>query len=144
MTIDSQAARIAGPRFLSMLLLTIDSHSPKPVYQQVIDQVKYAVARGSLRPGDRLDSIRDVAIQTRVNRNTIARAYMELEREGVIRSRAGQGSFISDDTGASVGKAQARKILAEKIDEVVTQARLFGLDKNEVMELTRQRLNKLG
>lgn len=127
-----------------MLALTIDPHSPKPVYQQIIDQVKYAVACGRLRAGDRLGSIRDVAVQTRVNRNTVARAYMELEREGVIRSRAGQGSFVSDDTGAAVGKAQARKILTEKTDEMVTQARLFRLDKDEVMELTRQRLDKLG
>jgi GntR family transcriptional regulator len=125
-----------------IMIFKIDSSSPKPVYQQLIDQVKYAVATGRLADGDRLDPIRDVAIQTRVNRNTIARAYMELEREGVIRTRTGQGSFVCGD-GQAVGKARARKILADEIDDLLAQAHQFRLSEDEVLELLRERLEKV-
>jgi GntR family transcriptional regulator len=125
------------------MIFEIDPTSAKPVYLQIIDQVKYAVASGRLRDGDRLPPIRDVAIQTRVNRNTIARAYLELEREGVIRGRAGQGSFINDGGGSTIGKAQARQILGERIDKLLVQARQFRLDEEEIMELIRRRLAKV-
>lgn len=90
------------------MIFRIDPATSKPVYQQIIDQVKYAVATGRLVEGDRLEPIRDVAVQTRVNRNTIARAYLELEREGLIRTRAGQGSFICGEAPAPAASAPAR------------------------------------
>ena len=124
------------------MLFKIDPNSPKPVYQQIVDQVKYAVAAGRLRQGDRLASIRDVAIQTRVNRNTVARAYTELEREGVIRTRAGQGSFISDD-GPAHGRARSRSILAKRIDELLAMTRQFRLTEPELYDLIRERLEKV-
>jgi len=79
--------------------------SATSVYRQVGEQIKYAIATGALAPGDRLPPIRDVAAQTRVNRNTIAKAYSELEREGVIFSRPGQGSFVSG-AGAPIRVSQ--------------------------------------
>ena len=125
------------------MILKVDPSSPKPVYHQIITQIKYAVASGRLRPGDRLASIRDVASRTRTNRNTIARAYMELEPEGVIQSRAGRGSFISEKGTSPVGKIQARRILGELIDELLAQARLFNLTESEVTELLEKRLSKV-
>jgi GntR family transcriptional regulator len=124
------------------MIFRIDPTSPKPVYQQFIDQVKYAVATGRLAEGDRLDPIRDVAVQARVNRNTIARAYMELEREGIIRTRVGQGSFICGD-GPGLGRARARKVLADSIDELLAQAHQFRMSEDEVLDLVRERLNKV-
>lgn len=124
------------------MLFKIEPLSPKPVYRQIVDQVKYAVASGRLRAGDRLDSIRDVAVRARVNRNTVARAYMDLEREGVIRSSAGRGSFVSAD-GAGVGRAQARRILAEAIDGALAQAHQFRMTEADFLDLVRQRLNKV-
>ncbi len=125
------------------MIFDIDLSSPKPVYQQLIDQVKYAVASGRLRAGERLGTIRDVAVQARVNRNTVARAWIELEREGVIRTRTGQGSFISEDGGRAIGKAQARRILADRLDDLLAQAHQFGLSEEDVQELVRQRLAKV-
>lgn len=124
------------------MILKIDSNSAKPVYQQLVDQVKYAVAAGRLREGDRLPPIRDVAVQVRVNRNTVARAYMELEREGVIRTRPGQGSFITDGA-LGVGKTRARKVLTEAIDDVLGQARQFRMTEGEVLDLVKERLGKV-
>jgi GntR family transcriptional regulator len=124
------------------MILRIDPASPKPVYQQIVDQVKYAVATGRLAPGDRLDPIRDVAVATRVNRNTIARAYLELEREGVIRTRVGQGSFIQGDA-AGPGKARARKALADAFDELLAQAHQFRMSEDEVLDLLKERMDKV-
>ena len=70
--------------------------SGKPVYLQVVDQVKSAAASGAIRPGESLPSIRPLAEELRVNRNTVAKAYAELESQGVIETIAGKGCFIRD------------------------------------------------
>ena len=124
------------------MIFLIDPNSPKPVYQQLIDQVKYAVASGRLTPGDRLPPIRDVAIQARANRNTVARAYMDLEREGVIRSKAGQGSFVSDGA-PEVSRARARRMLEGRIDDLLAQAHQFRLSEEDLLDLVRERLDKV-
>ncbi|MCR4373680.1 MAG: GntR family transcriptional regulator, partial [Acidobacteria bacterium] len=69
--------------------------SGKPVYLQVVDQVKAAVASGAAKAGDSLPSIRPLAEELRLNRNTVAKAYTELESQGVIETEAGRGCFIS-------------------------------------------------
>lgn len=116
------------------MLFEIDPRSPTPVYRQIIDQVRYAVASGRLREGDRLDPIRDVAVQARVNRNTVARAYAELEREGFIRTRAGQGSFVCLDR-PFVSRRRARQILTESFDALLVQARELQFTEPELREL---------
>lgn len=121
------------------MLFQIDFHHSKPVYQQLIDQIKFAVASGRLRSGEKLPSIREVAVQARINRNTVAKVYGELEREGVVYSRPGQGSFISDRGSALSQKAQSNH-LQEKLDEVLAQARLFGFSKFQLRQLINNRL----
>ena len=122
------------------MLFKIDLVSAKPVYQQIADQVKHAVATGRLREGDRMETIRDAAVQARVNRNTVARAYLELEREGIIRSKPGQGTFIATAGDANVGRARARKIVVEAIDDALMRAHQFRLTKDETAELIRERM----
>ena len=124
------------------MIFKIDTHSAKPVYQQIIDQVKYAVAAGRLLSGDRLAPIREVAVQTRINRNTVARAYMELEREGVIRSNTGQGSFVSDN-GSDLGRVKARAILSELIDDLLSQAHQFRFSRDDISALVGERVAEL-
>jgi GntR family transcriptional regulator len=122
------------------MFFQINPASPKPVYQQLMDQVKFAVASQRLKPGDRLPPIRDVAVQVRVNRNTVARVYAELEREGIVYTRAGMGCFISDQ-GSSLSRTEQRRQLVAHLDELVAQARLFGLDRERLTELFNQRLD---
>ncbi|HEX9045646.1 MAG TPA: GntR family transcriptional regulator, partial [Verrucomicrobiae bacterium] len=76
------------------MIFQIDFKSGKPVYLQLADQVRYAAASGALRPGDSLPSIRPLAEELRVNRNTIAKAYTELESQGVIETLPGKGCFL--------------------------------------------------
>jgi GntR family transcriptional regulator len=124
------------------MILKIEPTSPKPVYQQIVDQVRYALAAGILREGDRLDTIREVAVQLRINRHTVAKAYMELEREGVLCSRPGQGSFISGG-GCGPGKVRARKQISPALDDLLAQAHMLGLSEEDVLELVRERLDKV-
>ncbi len=116
------------------MILRIELHSSTSVYRQICDQIKYAVAAGSLTPGDRLPPIREVAAQTRVNRNTIAKAYTELEREGVIVSRPGQGSFIAE-TSTSLQKEQRLRILEEMARKLHVQAFHFQIKPAELREM---------
>src|SRR6187200_2341882 len=89
--------------------------SGKPVYLQLVDQVKAAAASGAVRPGDPLPSIRPLAEELRVNRNTVAKAYAELEHERVIETVAGKGCFIR--AGAAPFRKDVRlKLVAQEID----------------------------
>lgn len=121
------------------MFLDIDLQSPKPVYQQLIDQVKLAWATGRLKPGDKLPSLRDLSVELRVNRNTIARAYDELQREGVLTNRQGQGCYVSD-RGSSLAAAPKREELVARTDELLAQARLYGYSREAVEKLLEDRI----
>src|SRR5574342_941434 len=94
--------------------------SGKPVYLQIADQVKAAVASGAAQAGDPLPSIRPLAEDLRVNRNTIAKAYAELESQGVIETSAGRGCFVSGNN-STLRKDARLRILTEEIDQAVVQ-----------------------
>ena len=112
--------------------------SGKPVYLQITDQVKAAVASGAARAGDPLPSIRPLAEELRVNRNTVAKAYAELETQGVIETAAGKGCFVS--AGNSTLRKDARmKLLTEEIDQAVVQAHHLQVDKTEFLRLAEER-----
>lgn len=116
------------------MIFRIDLASSNPVYRQMCDQVKHAVAAGTLAPGDPLPTIREVAAAARVNRNTVARAYMELEREGVIVARPGQGSFIADGA-PSIQKRERVRILEEMARKLLVEAYHFQIPPEEVRAL---------
>ena len=112
--------------------------SGKPVYLQVVDQVKSAAASGAIRPGEPLPSIRPLAEELRVNRNTVAKAYAELERQGVIETIAGKGCFISNN-GSPFKKAVRVELLTREIDDAVTQAHHLMVGKAEFLRLAEER-----
>jgi len=111
----------------------------KPAYLQIIEQVKYALATGALRPGDQLPPIRVLAENLRINRNTVAKAYTELEHEGVVRMAQGRGVFCRGD-GSSLDGAARRRILAQSLDGAIVQAYHLQVDGKDLMELLRERL----
>jgi GntR family transcriptional regulator len=112
--------------------------SGKPVYLQLVDQVKAAIASGAARAGDSLPSIRPLAEDLRVNRNTIAKAYSELESQGVIQTAAGRGSVISGHA-SSLRKDARVKLLTEEIDEAVVQAHHLQVTKADFLRLAEER-----
>ena len=112
--------------------------SGKPVYLQVVDQVKAAVASGAARAGDPLPSIRPLAEELRINRNTIAKAYTELESQGVIETAAGKGCFISA-SHSPLRKDARMKLVTEEMDQAVVQAHHLQVGKSEFVRLADER-----
>src|SRR5688500_2444607 len=116
--------------------------SGKPVYLQVVDQVKSATASGALRSGEPLPSIRPLAEELRVNRNTVAKAYSELENQGVIETLAGKGCFVR--AGSSPLRKEVRKtLLARALDEAVIQAHHLQVGRADFMDLAEERFDAL-
>lgn len=122
------------------MIFQVDLSGPKPVYQQLSDQIKYAVASGRLQPGDKLPTVRDVAVQVRVNRNTVARVYSELEREGILHTRAGQGTFVSD-RGSNLKRAEQKRQLSAAMKDLLAQAKLFGFSRDQITALFTDHLD---
>jgi GntR family transcriptional regulator len=114
--------------------------SGKPVYLQLVDQVKAAVASGAAQAGDSLPSIRPLAEDLRVNRNTIAKAFAELESQGVIETSAGKGSFISGNASALRKDARV-KLLTEEIDQAVVQAHHLQVTRSDFLRLAEERFD---
>src|SRR2546423_8372155 len=103
------------------MLLQINFKSGKPVYLQVVDQIKAAAAAGTVQSGESLPSIRPLAEELRVNRNTIAKAYGELESEGVIETIPGKGCFVKANN-SPLKKEVRKKLLVEEIDQAIVKA----------------------
>lgn len=114
--------------------------SGKPVYLQLVDQVKAAAASGAVRPGEPLPSIRPLAEELRVNRNTVAKAYAELESQGVIEAIAGKGCFIGAKN-SPFRKEVRVKLLTQEIDDAVIQAHHLQVGKTEFLRLTEDRFD---
>ena len=113
-----------------------------PVYRQLVEQVRTAVASGTLQPGDTLPSIRPLAEELRVNRNTIAKAYAELESLGVIETAAGKGCFVR--AGHSpLRKDVRRKLLADRVDDAVVHAHHMQIGREEFVRLAEERFDVL-
>lgn len=116
----------------------INFKSAKPVYLQLVDQVKAAAASGAIAEGDPLPSIRPMAEELRLNRNTVAKAYAELESQGVIETVPGKGCFIR--SGPSPYRKEVRlRWLAEQIDEAVVQAHHLQVSESDFLRLARER-----
>lgn len=124
------------------MLFSLDTKSPKSIYRQMVDRVKSDVARGALDAGDQLPTIRDAAAQLRVNRNTVARAYRELEQQGIIYTRPGGGSFIAD-TMSDLQKRERVRILEEMAAEMVVQAFHFQIAPDELIEIIRKQIETM-
>lgn len=117
----------------------IDYHSGVPVYLQLTGQVKSAVASGVLRDGDQLPSVRALAEQLRVNRNTVAKAYGELENEGVIENRQGSGAFVRT-TVTPLTRAVRTERLTATVDALIVQAHTLQVPDEVLRELVDARL----
>ena len=114
--------------------------SSKPVYRQLVDQVKSAAASGAVRAGEPLPSIRPLAEQLRVNRNTVAKAYAELESQRVIETIAGKGCFIRA-TSSPFKKDARLKLLTSEIDDAVVQAHHLQVAKDDFLRLAEDRFD---
>jgi len=120
------------------MVFELNYKSGKPVYLQLVDQVKASVASGAARAGDALPSIRPLAEELRVNRNTVAKAYNELEHQGVIETLAGKGCFITDQP-SPLRKDARLKLLTQEVDDAVVAAWHLQVDRAEFVRLAGDR-----
>jgi len=121
------------------MMFHVDFKSGKPVYLQLVDQVRYAAASGALRPGDSLPSIRPLAEELRVNRNTVAKAYTELESLGIIETIAGKGCFLKENE-SPLTKQVRHELLVARIDEAVVTAHQMEVGPEVLRDLLEERI----
>jgi GntR family transcriptional regulator len=108
------------------MYLSLDSHSGTPIYLQIKEQMRLAVATGAVRPGEQLPTVRELAGQLRINPNTIARVYRELQAEGLLVSRQGSGTFVADEALALVDE-QTPDLVRQKMRGVIALGMSLGL-----------------
>ena len=123
---------------MTEMLLQINFKSGKPVYLQLVDQIKAAAAAGTVHAGEPLPSIRPLAEELRVNRNTIAKAYGELESQGVIETIPGKGCFVKANN-SPLKKEVRRKLLEGEIDQVIVQAHHLQVGQQEFVDMVGER-----
>ena len=112
----------------------------RPVYQQIMENIRGAILKGELAPGERIPSVRDLAAQAQVNPNTMQRALTELERDGLVYSQRTSGRYVTEDRDAI---AAARHALAgDRVRSFLADMGRLGFEKEELLSLLRQEMEK--
>ena len=116
--------------------MSINTTDPRPIYLQIMDEIRRALVLGTLKPGDPLPSIRQLATDLRVNPNTVAQAYGELERDGTAYVQRGKGTFISPDV--QPGQEERRRLARDVAKRALIDAHRNGLDTEELIDAIRE------
>lgn len=124
------------------MFITIDPSNGLPIYIQIVNQIKTSIAMGRLMPEDPLPSVRQLAVDLAVNPNTVARAYLDLDYEGIIYKRQGAGTFVSSQ-GVEMSKNERRKVLGELIEKALVEGVNLGLEEKELREAFERVLEKI-
>jgi len=125
------------------MLVDVDPADPTPIYAQLERGLRAAIATGRLRAGDQLPTVRQLAVDLRVNANTVARVYAELERGGVLETRRGVGSFVAAGRTAAQPLHEKTRRLREFVTRVLSDAGRVGFDIDDLIgELGEQRLQR--
>jgi GntR family transcriptional regulator len=124
-------------------IFTVDPRSGVPLYLQLIEQVKRAVALGTLIPGEQLPTVKALALELTINPNTVARVYRELERDGVIDTSPGRGSFVRTDGSAQLeGRRMADDVAQQTLADAIREARSLGLGRRDVEAIVQRLLDR--
>jgi GntR family transcriptional regulator len=118
--------------------LHITPNDGVPIYRQIVSQVKHLVAAGRLAPGEELPAIRVLAGELLINPNTVVRAYLELEKDGVVVKRHGSGTYVSEE-GSPLARRERLRILTQRADGLLAEARHLDIALDEVIKLLKQR-----
>ena len=119
----------------------IDNSSQRPIYQQIIDQIKRDIALNKLQESEKLPTVRQLASQLVINPNTIAKAYRQLERDGIIVTKAGAGAFVAE-LNSSLSRSVRRKIINQQLELIAVEAIHMQMDKKTLTELFNGTLEK--
>ena len=121
-----------------VMIFDIQPDSPVPIYEQIVAQVTFGIAAGALAGGALIPSVRELAGQLLVHPNTVARAYLELERAGLVTKRHGSGTYVSD-TGSPLARRERLRILSQRADTLLAEAEHLDISLDQVLDLLRER-----
>ena len=119
----------------------LNNTSPRPVYIQIIDQVKRDIALGRLIKGEKLPTVRELALQLAINPNTIAKAYKQLEQERIINTKPGAGAFIAD-IDSNLSRTVKRKLVSEQLEMVIIEAFHMQIERDSLLNWFENALEK--
>jgi GntR family transcriptional regulator len=126
---------------MSQIFSLSPSH-PMPLYAQLTRAIRFAIATGRLRVGEQLPTVRQLAVELRVNANTVAKVYTELERTGILETRRGVGTFVSARQFAISHREEHEKHLNELVDRFLEEAGAMGFSIDDVLEQLQSRRKK--
>jgi len=109
-----------------------------PIYRQIVNQIKYLVASGLIRPGEELPPIRTLALQLKVTPNTIVKAYGELEVSGVVHSRRGAGTYVSEGR-QQMARRERLRIIEQRVDALLAEAHQLNFTVDDILRIVRER-----
>ena len=120
--------------------IAIDAKDPTPLHAQLERGIRLAIATDRLRPGDQLPTVRQLAVDLRINANTVARVYLALEREGVLATKRGVGTFVTEKVPKSAHEEHRKRRLTALIDQFLTETTALGYSPDEVTDHLARRV----
>ena len=123
-------------------MFSLSPSHPMPLYAQLTRAIRFAIATGKLRVGEQLPTVRQLAVELRVNANTVAKVYAELERNGILETRRGVGTFVSARHFAANHREEHEKHLRELIDRFIEEAGAMGFSVDDLLDQLQSRRNK--
>lgn len=123
-------------------MINIDIRSSKPIYEQIIDKIKESILRGIIKPGDKLPSVREMSSLITANPNTVSKAYTELERQKVIETIRGRGTYVSASYTPRLEEEKIKK-LEEDIKKIIIDAHYMGVKREEIIRIMDELYRKL-
>ena len=123
-------------------MFSLNSSHPMPLYAQLTRAIRFAIATGRLRVGEQLPTVRQLAVDLRVNANTVAKVYAELERSGILETRRGVGTFVSARHLAASHRNEHEKHLKELVDRFIEEAEAMGFSPDDLLDQLQSRRTK--
>ena len=121
-----------------MITFTLNLNSGVPIYRQIQDQIRYGIASGKLRPGEQLPTVRALAVDLSVNPNTVIKAYTELERQGVLTTEQGSGTFVAPQPAVALTAQERQATLKALCAEFLGQVAGYGFWPEDVLQAIRK------
>lgn len=121
-------------------MFRVTPQSGEPIYEQLIRQIKHAIATGALKQGDQLPTVRELAAKLVINPNTASRAYRELERQGLLETTAGRGSFVKISP-PKLFRDERKKRLQPFVQQLIAEGRALSFTDDELIELLREEIH---
>ena len=118
-------------------MIALDYKSSKPIYEQIVEQVKFHVMKEYLKPGDSIPSVRKLALELKITPGTVSKAYQEFERQGIIETIRGKGTFIAGEIRMQEDEVKLMEVKKE-LTTTVMELRMMGYDKKMVMNLVKE------